>query len=593
VGSGERIVAGWILERRLGSGGYGEVWQARRRHVDLVRALKLIPIVDDGAFESWRHEIGRLGALNHPNVVRFFDADIVSEGPYRDYAWIATELCERSLADTLHASEGHVLPWSEAERLLEAMLAALAAAHAAGMVHRDLKPANILRHHSGTWMLCDFGTARLVPSDGTHPLTRVIGTSPYMSPAAHRGHQNQAADLYALGVTIHEALRGERLHRRPDGMSDSEYIKMVLDTPPTISTVLPRRWQTVVATLIGEHGQLDAAQLVTWFAETRGDRPPSNAVPPVVATGPTALASARRTAHRPVVVAGPMAPRRAKNGRRQRSGTPSVLTKARAGVLGRAPALLAPSAPAPQVHVPAPRPAPLSPAPPGRSAPRNRSSRPPPPPADPYRPPASSPPVVQPAPPVARPPWGPMAVDPTAVMGRRVFAALMDGFVVLGLTAIFYVGAVVARYDQVPVPSGASGPGDACDVLLDQSYSSCVTIGREVYVSTAGPVAITPLVALAGLLVFVLFQGLTGATFGKLLTGLRVVGPDGRRPGLLRAFLRTVLWIVDGFPWLVPILGWLVAINTTRHRRLGDIVAGTVVVRRRAVVRRGQAYMAR
>src|SRR5918999_5639636 len=114
-----RVVAGWVLEERLGSGGFGEVWKARRRHAGLLRALKLVPISSEAAFAGWRHEIGRLEQLSHPHIVRFYDADIVGdEGPYRDCAWIATELCERSLADELRHRPGHVLSPAEGAGLL-------------------------------------------------------------------------------------------------------------------------------------------------------------------------------------------------------------------------------------------------------------------------------------------------------------------------------------------------------------------------------------------------------------------------------------------------------------------------------------------
>ena len=261
-----RVVAGWILEERLGSGGFGEVWKARRRHVDLFRALKLVPIADEQAFAGWRHEISRLEELSHPNIVRFYDADIVGDGGrYDDYAWIATELCERSLADDMERRDGHLLSSGETKQLLEEMLSALAAAHANGCVHRDVKPANILLHRSGVWKLCDFGTARLIPAGESHPNTAVVGTFPYLSPAAHRGRQDQAADLYALGVTVHEALCGERLHPRSDGMTDSEYVKLILDTPPAISPRLDPRWRGYVAALIGLDGTHTAADLLAWL----------------------------------------------------------------------------------------------------------------------------------------------------------------------------------------------------------------------------------------------------------------------------------------------------------------------------------------
>lgn len=286
-----RVVAGWILEERLGSGGFGEVWRARRRHVDLFRALKLMPVVDEDAFAAWRHEISRLEALSHPNIVRFYDADIVGEdGPYQDFAWIATELCDRSLADELDRRQDHRLTSAETMGVLDAMLSALAAAHAQGCVHRDVKPANILLHSSGVWKLCDFGTARLIPDGETAPRTAVIGTFPYMSPAAHRGRQDQAADLYALGVTVHEALCGERLHRRPPGTTDSEYVKQILDTPPTISPQLDPRWRGYVTALIGQDGPHSAEELLGWLRRDpdalTAAEPRTSAPAPVAPTRP-------------------------------------------------------------------------------------------------------------------------------------------------------------------------------------------------------------------------------------------------------------------------------------------------------------------
>jgi serine/threonine protein kinase/uncharacterized RDD family membrane protein YckC len=552
VGDGERVVAGWILEERLGAGGYGEVWRARRRHVDLVRAVKLIPMVSDGAFESWRHEIARLEALNHPNVVRFYDADLVADGPYQGYAWISTELCERSLADTLRA-QGHALPLDEGDRLLQAILAALAAAHDAGMVHRDVKPANILRHQDGTWKLCDFGTARLVPTDATHPVTQVVGTSPYMSPAAIRGRQNRAADLYALGATMHEAVRAQRLHPRPEGMNDGQYVERVLRTPPVIASDLPPRWQTIVATLIGQHGELDAAQITLWLGETGGERPPSSGS----GGGPNGA---------PV------------NGAPATAAPVTGKTEVRVGAAGgtspatpdRAPA----STPPRRVYVPAPASAPAAPSPPPQPA---------------VRPPVAGPPNGSAAPvaPGYGAPPAQAAPDPTDVMGRRIFAAIVDGVLVLALALFLYAGTVIARYDEVPLPVGASGTDDACAVLAPSTVS-CVVIGDTIYVSTDEVVTFPPFVVIAALLLLVFLQGLTGAAVGKRLAGLRVIGPQWQRPGVLRALGRTLALVVDAFPYVAPLVGWHLARTTPHHRRVGDLLARTFVVRHRGALPRSR-----
>jgi len=286
-----RVVAGWILEERLGSGGFGEVWKARRRHVELFRALKLMPVSSETTFASWRHEISRLEELSHPNIVRFYDADIVADqGPYDDFAWIATELCERSLADELRQRPGHVLDGDGCALLVDGMLAALAAAHGSGCVHRDIKPANILRHPAVGWKLCDFGTARLIPAGESHARTAVVGTFPYMSPAAHRGRQDPAADLYALGVTVHEALCGRRLHPRGNGMTDSEYVKFILDTPPVIAPDLDPRWKALVEALIGTHGPHGAGELLAELRRTGqvapAPPPAPNALEPAPALTP-------------------------------------------------------------------------------------------------------------------------------------------------------------------------------------------------------------------------------------------------------------------------------------------------------------------
>lgn len=559
VGDSERIVAGWVLEERLGSGGFGEVWRARRRHLDLRRALKLIPIHSEMAFESWRHEIGRLEDLSHPNVVRFYDADIVTEGPYSDYAWIATELCERSLADELSRRDRPLLSPLECVRLVDEMLAALAAARTAGCVHRDVKPANILRHATGAWKLADFGTARLVPTGATHPVTQVIGTLPYMSPAAHHGHQNHAADLYALGVIVQESLCGQRLHPRADRMTDSEYLKFVLDNAPVVATGLPPRWQTLVEALIGRHGELDAEVLAAWFAKTRGLTPPQPSDGAgASSTGPTSIESkAPRIAPPTTDATGPTQLRSDPSPVRR---TNAVRSPSPGRVLVPAP----PQAPAPAKAPPAaPRPIPAS-----------------------YRPPGPAPgpaPVSGPAPgpaPGLGAAWGPAPLSPTAVLGRRMGAGLLDAVLLLVALWMLAWAAIVATHDRIAVDDGVS-PSDACREL-EESVVACEPFIDSVYVTDSRLEGEVSVGALALVLVgHVVFEGLTGRTLGKLIFGIRVVGPTGRRPGVGRSFRRTALWVVDGFPYFVPLLGLLVAVSSKDRRRVGDRVAGTFVIRSR------------
>jgi uncharacterized RDD family membrane protein YckC len=143
-----------------------------------------------------------------------------------------------------------------------------------------------------------------------------------------------------------------------------------------------------------------------------------------------------------------------------------------------------------------------------------------------------------------------------------------------------YVAGVVTNYEKLPPPQASESVEASCDLVQSES---CFRFGDTVYYTTSRTLSFTPFAVLAGLAYLILLQGLTGATVGKFLTGLRVVDRDGRPPGFPRAFVRTVFLVVDAFPWAVPIFGWAVALGNARHRRVGDFAAGTMVVRRRAL----------
>lgn len=91
------------------------------------------------------------------------------------------------------------------------------------------------------------------------------------------------------------------------------------------------------------------------------------------------------------------------------------------------------------------------------------------------------------------------------------------------------------------------------------------------------------LVAAINLLAYPLIQGLTGATPGKALVGLRVVQRDGRICGVWRSFLRHILWVADSIICGVPVVGGAVMLSTQHKQRVGDLAAGTFVVHRSEV----------
>jgi len=105
---------------------------------------------------------------------------------------------------------------------------------------------------------------------------------------------------------VHEALSREWLHPRPQDMSTSEHIKLILDTPPRVSPRLSTQWQTVVGALIGAYGHHGAADLAEWFRHTGGSSPPPPSSPAVTTDQlPSTAPASERAAELPVTQASP------------------------------------------------------------------------------------------------------------------------------------------------------------------------------------------------------------------------------------------------------------------------------------------------
>jgi serine/threonine protein kinase len=114
---------------------------------------------------------------------------------------------------------------------VQSVLAALACAHANGVVHRDIKPANILVPSNGTTKVADFGISRIEGSDVTQ-LGDVVGTPNYMSPEQCLGERVDArADLFSTGALLFELLAGRRAH---EGRSLIEVTRKILDDQPPV-----------------------------------------------------------------------------------------------------------------------------------------------------------------------------------------------------------------------------------------------------------------------------------------------------------------------------------------------------------------------
>ena len=175
VSPGEHVGV-YIVGRRIGAGGMGEVWQARDEGLGRDVALKfLLPHPSEPAdrLRAFQHEARAAGALNHPNVLT-----VHGVGEHGDVPYLVTEcLAGESLRSRL--DRGAVPPDAALDIALQT-IRGLAAAHARGIVHRDLKPENLFLASDGCVKILDFGLATL--HEGAH-VARPASTDPHRSTA--------------------------------------------------------------------------------------------------------------------------------------------------------------------------------------------------------------------------------------------------------------------------------------------------------------------------------------------------------------------------------------------------------------------------
>ncbi|WP_246150222.1 serine/threonine-protein kinase [Streptomyces qinzhouensis] len=230
-----RLVAGrYRLDAPLGEGGMGVVWRARDEVLGREVAVKEVRAPGGLGTEDLRRLYARLerearaaSRVSHRNVVTVYDvvfdrggADGPGDGEDNghgadgDRPWIVMELVRGlSLAEVLTA-EGPLTPERTA-RIGAEVLAALTAAHEAGVLHRDVKPGNVLIGNDGRVVLSDFGIATL---EGTAQLTmtgELVGSPEFLAPERALGRNpGPASDLWSLGVLLYAAVEGASPFRR-------------------------------------------------------------------------------------------------------------------------------------------------------------------------------------------------------------------------------------------------------------------------------------------------------------------------------------------------------------------------------------------
>ncbi|MFF3327328.1 protein kinase [Streptomyces sp. NPDC002889] len=213
----ERLVAGrYRLLSVLGEGGMGTVWRARdevlHREVAVkeVRAPVGLAVAQvERMYARLEREAWAAARISARGVVTVHDVATDDGRP-----WIVMEFVRgRSLADVI-GSQGALTP-REAARIGAEVLAALRAAHGAGVLHRDVKPANVLLADDGRVVLTDFGIATVEGDSALTMTGEVVGSPEYLAPERALGQNpGPASDLWSLGALLYTAVQGRSPFRR-------------------------------------------------------------------------------------------------------------------------------------------------------------------------------------------------------------------------------------------------------------------------------------------------------------------------------------------------------------------------------------------
>lgn len=227
------------VEKELGKGAMGVVYQGRDPKIGRVVAIKTLALSDEfqgselqDARERFFREAETAGRLQHPNIVTIFDA-----GEEHDLAFIAMEFLQgRDLLD--HTRPGALLPVATVLAIGIRVAQALDYAHRQNVVHRDIKPANIMYDPvSESVKVTDFGIARITDASRTKT-GMVLGTPSFMSPEQLAGqHIDGRSDLYSLGVTLFQLLTGA-LPLKADSMAALMY-QIANEAPPDVRSLRP------------------------------------------------------------------------------------------------------------------------------------------------------------------------------------------------------------------------------------------------------------------------------------------------------------------------------------------------------------------
>ena len=242
---GTRLAGRYVLEDLLGEGGMGSVYAARDTRTGSAVALKVLrPDLadDDDAVRRFAREAYSAAQVRHPRIVALLDTGVDPIGvPFLVYELVVGESLRARIQreGTLNAAV--------AVDFCLAMLDALAAAHAAGIVHRDVKPSNVLLATDAQGnveaRVIDFGISKSLSSPELWTRVtstgEIVGTAQYMSPEQARGKEEVDArtDVWSAGAVLYEMLSGRPPYEART--ATQTILKILTQEPPLLASIAP------------------------------------------------------------------------------------------------------------------------------------------------------------------------------------------------------------------------------------------------------------------------------------------------------------------------------------------------------------------
>ncbi|QSB06068.1 serine/threonine protein kinase [Natronoglycomyces albus] len=243
---GDVLDGRYRIERRIGGGGMGNVWEGVDTLLGRTVAIKVLlaSLADDSGFrERFRREARAIAILQGPGIVEVYDyGEIETEDS--TIAYLIMQYIDGKPLSRLLSMWGR-LPESQALPIIAGVADALHTAHESGIVHRDVKPGNILVRDDGSVVLVDFGIARSTENLTLTTTGVVLGTVTYMSPEQAAGENlTPHSDIYSLGVVAHQCLAGSPPFRAdtPLGVLSAH----LRNEPPALPADVPTQVGTVI-----------------------------------------------------------------------------------------------------------------------------------------------------------------------------------------------------------------------------------------------------------------------------------------------------------------------------------------------------------